>query len=362
MGQMPKQQDLGSYLNPALKQYQADQAGYQQADEANRIDPQQVKPRLWERLAGFALGATQLKDPQNAGAVAGEVVNRRRAGAELQRSTALAPWTQRLQQDREGLPLAEASARTGYEQGELDLRRAGEGRERFSAITNAQAKEEVNSLREKWDDEKDKSNQERNAAYLEHVKDLENKYKDDDAVRQELFHLRERVQDFKETKAKEGKDHIAQTMGAETQKANALRAAEQAFNKAYSAEGFPADPKAEWSDEQHAKLAQFTQQRDEARQAAEDAYEAKSAELKGAPVDHQDVATWQKGSQTAAPVAAPSSAAPAGKPAATDALPKAPQGGAPLQDEAVAAQFLKAANGDPAKAVELAKAHGWTEK
>ena len=139
MGEMPKTPDLGSYLNPALNQYKSDLAGYQQADVANRIDPQKVKPRLWERLAGFALGATQLKNPENAGAVAGEVVGRRRAGAELARSTALAPWTQRLEQDKAGVPLAESAARTAYEQGELGLKTAAENRERFSAIKSAEA-------------------------------------------------------------------------------------------------------------------------------------------------------------------------------------------------------------------------------
>src|ERR1700733_2275861 len=118
MGDMPQTPNLGSYLNPALKQYQSDLSGYQQADQGNRLDPEQLRPKWWERLAGFALGATQLRDPQNAGAIASEVANRRLNEATGNRERALAPWTQRLQMDKEGLPLAEAQERTGKDQAE----------------------------------------------------------------------------------------------------------------------------------------------------------------------------------------------------------------------------------------------------
>jgi hypothetical protein len=299
MGQMPKQQDLGSYLNPALKQYQADQAGYQQADEANRIDPQQVKPRLWERLAGFALGATQLKDPQNAGAVAGEVVNRRRAGAEQARSTALAPWTQRLQQDKEGLPLAEASARTGYEQGELDLRRAAEERDRFTAVQNADNKQALLDVRE----EVAQGNIEKAANLLDQKqKELELKKTHDSewfAMQHAILDLRSRMEDRKAEKAKEGKDHTAQAVGAETAKANALTAAEDKYRKARTVidTDHPPDDKGQESAEHKEAMAALNDELITDKQRAQDAYSAKSAELGGSG-EHQDVASW-KGSKAA---------------------------------------------------------------
>jgi hypothetical protein len=305
MGAMPHTPDLGSYLNPALHQYQSDLAGYQKADEANRIDPQQVKPRLWERLVGFGLGATQLKNPENAGAVAGEVVNRRRTGAELARNTALAPWTQRLQQDKEGVPLAESAARIAGEQGRLDLDTAKENRERYSAITNAQYKEDIASIRE----EIANGNREKAENLLDQKqKELEQK-KDHDA---EWFQMQHAILDLREKAADKGKDHTAQTMGAETQKANALREADRAFDRAYAAEYFPG-PNEPWTDSQRARLAQLEQQRDDAKQAGEDAYEAKSSELKGAPVEHQDVSSWRSkpaANAAAAPAAAPSAATP----------------------------------------------------
>ncbi len=308
MGAMPKTPDLGSYLNPALKQYQSDLSGYQQADVANRINPQQVKPKLWERLLGGVLGATQLKNPENAGNVAGQVVHRDLNRAELQRKTAMAPWTERLQMDKEGLPLAEASAKTGYEQGQLGLHAAGEQRERFTAVTNAQAKEDLNNIREEWNQDREKNNQEKNAAYLQHITDLENKYKDDAAMREELFHLRERVEDFKESKSDKAKP--SQSVGIEAKKATALQKAKAAYDKETDLAG--SDPEARATAETNFKQAQ---------QDAQDAYEAE-INAAGGTADHQDVESW-RGKPAAG--AKPATAAPAGtaKPAATAPATKA---------------------------------------
>lgn len=311
MGEMPKPANLGSYLDPALKQYQSDLSGYQQADQANRIDPQQVKPRLWERLAGFALGATQLKDPQNAGNVAGEVVNRRRNFAEQARSTALAPWTQRLQLDKEGLPLAEAQAKTGYEQGELDLHRAAEERERYSAITNADYKQAIADVRE----EIAAGNREKAENLLDQKqKELDEK-KTHDAewfqMQHAMMDLRERMEDRKEKQAEKGKDHTAQSTAAETAKANALTAAEDKYRKArkqIDADNPPDEQGKETAEHKQAMTA-LEDEHSTDKQRAQDAYEAKSAEL-GGSVAHQDVASWQKGSQAAPPAAAPAAAAP----------------------------------------------------
>jgi hypothetical protein len=299
MGAVPKPADLGPYLNPALKQYQSDLSGHQQADQANRIDPQQVKPRLWERLLGFGLGMTQLKDPQNAGNVASEVAYRRLNEATGNRERALAPWTQRLQMDREGMSLATSAADVADKQARLNLDTAKEERERYTAITNSEYKDAIASIR----DEVAKGNIEKAQNQLDQQQKVLEEKKDHDA---EWFQMQHALLDLREKIAEKGKDHTSQTMGAETTKANALRAADQAFDKAYAAEGFPADPKAQWTDEQRARLAQLEQQRDEAKQVGQDAYEAKSSELKGAPVEHQDVASWRSkpaATSTAAPAA-----------------------------------------------------------
>jgi hypothetical protein len=332
MGEMPKTPDLGSYLNPALNQYKSDLAGYQHADEANRIDPQKVKPRLWERLVGFGLGATQLKDPQNAGAVASEVVNRRRAGAEQSRATALAPWTQRLEMDKAGVPLAESAATTAYHQGELGLREATENRERFSAIKNAEAKEELNALREQWNSERDKNSQEKNAAYLQHIQDLAAKYKDDYALHQELEHLRERVQDWKEAKGDKAKDHTNQVLATEKTKEIAITAAEDKYRKARKQLDIDKQPGTE---EYKQALAAIEDEHTNDLQRAENAYEVKGTEL-GGNIPHQDVASWQKGSQAAQPASTTPAATPAAKPkpaATSDEAPTktGPAGEKPLR-------------------------------
>jgi hypothetical protein len=327
MGAMPKTPDLASYLNPALKQYQGDLAGYQHADQANRIDPQQVKPRLWERLVGFGLGATQLKDPQNAGAVAGEVVNRRLNAAEQGRSNALAPWTQRLQMDKEGMPLATAAADVADKQARINLDTAKENRERYTAISNSEYKDALASIR----DEVAKGNIDKaNDLLDQRQKELEEK-KDHDA---EWFQMQHALLDLREKIADKGKDHTAQTMGAETQKANALREADRAFDRAYAAENFPG-PKEPWTDSQRARLAELEQQRDDAKQGGEDAYEAKSSELKGAPVEHQDVSSWRSkpagnSSSSAAPA---SNAKPVNDTSSAGAVPTAtgPKGETPVK-------------------------------
>src|SRR5205823_1139212 len=97
-----KPPDVSSYLNPALSRM-SDLMAKRAAVPA--IDPQQTKPRLWERLAGIALGATQLKNPENAGAVADSVVHRRLYGAERQRNLALQPIDEQIKSEREAFPL-----------------------------------------------------------------------------------------------------------------------------------------------------------------------------------------------------------------------------------------------------------------
>lgn len=299
MGAVPKAPDLSSYLNPALNQYKSDLSGYQHADEANRIDPQQVKPRLWERLVGFGLGATQLKDPQNAGAVASEVVDRRRNAAEQNRATALAPWTQRLQADKEGMPMATAAADVADKQARLGLDTAKEERERYTAITNAQYKDDIAAIRE----EIAQGSKEKAESLLDQKqKELEQK-KDHDA---EWFQMQHALLDLREKAAEKGKDHTSQTMGAETTKANALTAAEDKYRKSLRQLDLDKTP---GTDEYNQARSAIEDEHTTDLQRAEDAYETKSSELKGAPVEHQDVASW-RGKPASTSTA--STAAPAG--------------------------------------------------
>jgi len=323
MGAMPKTPDLGSYLNPALKQYQSDLSGYQQADQANRIDPQKVKPKLWERLVGFGLGMTQLKNPENAGNVASEVVNRRRTAAEQNRSTALAPWTQRLQMDKEGVPLAESAARTAYQQGELGLKTAAENRERYTAISNSEYKDSLASIR----DEVAKGNIEKAQNQLDQQQKVLEEKKDHDA---EWFQMQHALLDLKEKIAEKGKDHTSQTVGAETTKANALTAAEDKYRKALKQLDLDKTP---GTDEYNRGRSAIEDEHTTDLQRAQDAYEAKSSELKGAPVEHQDVESW-RGKPAATSSAAPaSSAKPATDTSSANAAPSAmgPKGETPVK-------------------------------
>ena len=315
MGEMPKTPDLGSYLNPALTQYRNDLSGYQKADEANRIDPNNVKPRLWERLLGFGLGITQLKNPENAANVAGEVVNRRRTGAEQARNTALAPWTQRLQQDKEGIPLAESAARTGYQQGQLDLDAAKENRERFTAITNSEYKDALTAIK----DEVAKGNIEKAQNQLDQQqKVLEEKTERDKdwyQMQHAMLDIRQQLADARDRQVdKSDKPKPAQISATENAKSQAIAKAHQAYTKA--TQGLPTDPKAQWTEEQLGQLQAAKDAYNQAAQDAEDAYENKVTEM-GGTAPHQDVTSSPEWTGKGSPGAPTSSgSAPAAKPAA----------------------------------------------
>jgi hypothetical protein len=297
---MPKSPDLASYLNPALKQYQSDLSGYQQADQANRLDPQQLRPKWWERLAGFALGATQLKDPSNAGNVASEVTNRRLNEATANRERALAPWTQRLQMDKEGTPLAEAAERTAHEQGQLDV-------ERFNALTNSDYKDAIAAMRE----EVAKGNIEKAQDLLDQKqKELEEK-KDKDAeyfkMQHALLDIRQQLADARDRQVDKGnKAKPSQSVAIESRKATALQKAKTAYDRETELAG--SDPEARKTAEDNFKQAQ---------QDAQDAYEAE-INAAGGEATHQDVESWRgNGAQpAAAPPASSAAPGPAAKPAA----------------------------------------------
>lgn len=309
-----KPPDIMQYLTPAMQRMNTDLAGYQKADEANRIDPQAVKPRLWERLVGFGLGATQLRNPENAANVAGEVVGRRRNAAELARNTALAPWTQRLQEDREAIPAYRDVAETAGKQADLNLKTHQENRETWTAKQQSEWHDTEAAIRKEYDEG-------RIADMEQHFKDLAEKYQNDEQMKNKLLDLREQLLNFQKDKLEKGKDHTAQATSAETQKSNALAKAHTEYAKA--TKDLPTDPKAAWTDEQKGQLQQAQEAYNTAAQEAEDAYEAKVAEL-GGSMAHQDVTTdWGKkgGGKTA--------------PAKTENTPQqlaaAPQGENPLK-------------------------------
>jgi hypothetical protein len=334
MGAMPKTPDLGSYLNPALNQYKSDLSGYQQADVANRIDPQKVKPRLWERLVGFGLGATQLKNPENAGNVAGAVVHRDLNRAELARNTALAPWTQRLQMDKEGVPLAESAARTAYQQGELGLKTAAENRDRFTAITNSEYKDAIASIRDevaKGNIEKAQNQLDQQQKALEEKKDHD---KDWYGMQHAMLDVRQQLADARDRQVdNSGKPKPGQVSATENTKSQAIAKAHAVYAKATV--GLPTDPKAVWSEDDKGTLAAAKEAYDQAAQDAEDNYENKVTET-GGTAPHRDVtqdSAWRgKGSQPA-PIAAPSgNTKPATDTSSTNAAPTAmgPKGETPL--------------------------------
>jgi hypothetical protein len=314
---LPKTPDLSSYLNPAMKQYQSDITGRNQVDEANRLDPQALRPKWWERLAGFALGATQLKDPSNAGNVASEVTNRRLNEATANRERALAPWTQRLQTDREGLPLAEAAERTAHEQGQLDL-------ERYNAITNSDYKEAIAEVR----DEVAKGNIEKAKDLLDQQqKALDEKTKHDAEwyqMQHALLDVRQQLADARDRQVDKGnKAKPSQSVAIESKKAAALAKAKTAYDRETELAG--SDPEARKTADDNFKQAQ---------QDAQDAYEAE-INAAGGDATHQDVESWRggKGAQPATPPASTAKPGTPAKPAASASSDEAPTKAGPAGEK-----------------------------
>ena len=246
---------------------------------------------------------------ENAGNVASEVTNRRLNEATANRERALAPWTQRLQTDREGLPLAEAAERTAHEQGQLDL-------ERYNAITNSDYKEAIAEVR----DEVAKGNIEKAKDLLDQQqKALDEKTKHDAEwyqmqhalldVRQQLADARDRQVDKNNNKAKPG-----QSVAIESRKAAALQKAKTAYDRETDLAG--SDPEARRVAGDNFKQAQ---------QDAQDAYEAE-INAAGGDASHQDVESWRggKGAQPATPPASTAKPGTPAKPAASASSDEAP--------------------------------------
>lgn len=135
--------DVSSYITPALKQAQDLMTQRMAIEKENQIDPQKLRPRWWERALGFVAGATQLSDPQNAGKVAGEIVNRRMDTAQRNRDIALQPIDAQIAAQKEMLPLYTAAGEAANNQGRLNLEASGQNETQRANRAN----EDINSTK-----------------------------------------------------------------------------------------------------------------------------------------------------------------------------------------------------------------------
>ena len=340
MPQLPTPPDYSN--SPVTAAYQTYQDTMAKRFGMQPPTPANYRPGLMDRLKGGLVGALVggLSENADKGSEAGKrftYSKYNRAAGEYGRTAG--NLDKQLEAERGGAGLAEAAGKIPQTDFENRMQVSKEGREQQTAITNSEYKDAIAAIR----DEVAKGNIQKAQDLLdEKQKELQQK-KDHDAEWYEMQHqmldLRKEAEDYKEKKGEKEKDHTAQTMGAETQKANALRDADRGFTRAYNAEEFPADPKAQWSDEQRAKLAQLEQQRDAAKQAAQDAYEAKSSELAGAPAEHQDVESWRgkpaaEKSGAAAPAVKPAAQPGAGKTLPMSAIEQAAKDNKVSVDEA----------------------------
>jgi len=280
MPQLPTPPDYSN--SPVTAAYQTYQDTMAKRFGMQPPTPANYRPGLMDRLKGGLVGALVggLSENADKGSEAGKrftYSKYNRAAGEYGRTAG--NLDKQLEAERGGAGLAEAAGKIPQTDFENRMQVSKEGREQQTAITNAQAKEDLNNIRQEWNQDREKNNQEKNAAYLQHITDLENKYKDDAAMREELFHLRERVEDFKETKGDKAKP--SQSVGIEAKKATALQKAKAAYDKETELAG--SDSEARATAETNFKQAQ---------QDAQDAYEAE-INAAGGEAQHQDVESWR---------------------------------------------------------------------
>lgn len=126
MPPIPKPPDLSnSPLAQLLTRTNQDQAAIAAVPKP---DPAQLKPRLWERILGGVLGATQLVNPERAGDVADSVVHRRLNGAQRDYDVKTSPLYKQLETDRQGVGLAEAQSRIPQQTFDNDMKVSQEKR------------------------------------------------------------------------------------------------------------------------------------------------------------------------------------------------------------------------------------------
>jgi hypothetical protein len=275
-----KPADVSSYLNPALQRMN-DLTAKRAAVPA--VDPNQVKPKWWERALGVALGATQLKNPENAGAVASQVVNRRLIGAERSRDLALQPIDQQIASEREAFPLYTAAGEAAYRQAQLGVDTNRENRERYTAKSNAGYKSDLNDIRT----QRDKDQQAQAADKLDQqqktLDEREQRDRDMNQQRQQLNDIRDRLATKKEEAPTTKLGTPGQFSGLEVKKQQALSKAHSDYQKAVT--GLAPDD-ADGHKQAASDLA-------EAQQQAQDAYEQEIISL-GGTAQHFDYASQGK--------------------------------------------------------------------
>lgn len=135
MPQLPKPPEMtNSPLEMLLKRHQQTQ---DQLAAIPKPDPAQLKPKLWERFAGIALGMTQLRNPENAGAVAGQVVNRRFNNATRDYQAKTSPLYDQLKSENEGLGAAEAAGKIPQQDFNNKMEVAKEGRAQIETTAHS---------------------------------------------------------------------------------------------------------------------------------------------------------------------------------------------------------------------------------
>jgi hypothetical protein len=147
--ELPKPPDLtNSPLAALLKDYRDTQG---KLAAIPPVDPAANKPRLWERLlGGLSAGAIAYgsKDPAMGASVGGEVTTRRLDNARKNYDIQTAPLLAHLQQDREGMGIAEAQSKIPQKNFENQLSVAKEGRATASAKSLAQHRSDLDDIRQ----------------------------------------------------------------------------------------------------------------------------------------------------------------------------------------------------------------------
>jgi len=276
-----KTPELGNYLNPVMQRMNDLMA---KRAAVPSIDPNQVKPKWWERVLGVALGATQLRNPENAANVADMVVHRRLYGAERTRNLALQPIDEQIKAEREAFPLYTAAGEQAYHQAQLGVDTNRENRERSVAKNSNEFKTKWNDLREQRNNETASQNDARNTQKEKELAERERRDTETNSQRQQLNDIRDRLATKKEdTTTGDKRGTPGQFSGVEVKKQQALSKAHSDYQKAVT--GLAPDDA-----EGHKQAAEDLAS---AQQQAQDAYEQEIIAL-GGSAQHMDLANQGK--------------------------------------------------------------------
>lgn len=113
-------------------------------------DPTQLRPRLWERLLGFAAGtAAGMKgDTALAGQISRNVTGRRMAQAQSDYNAQTSPLKAQLDSEREGLGMAEAQSKIPQQNFQNQMEVTKEKREQSSAKSLAEHREDLDDIKQ----------------------------------------------------------------------------------------------------------------------------------------------------------------------------------------------------------------------